>query len=82
MIFIWVRRKVTQLLSNPLTSSSNGIQGAVTEGAGAQDSVSGTITPCSDINVVGSNTAASSTPVQQLDTIASTSLNTVSGISY
>ena len=82
MIFIWVRRKVTQLLNNPLTSSSNGIQGAVTEGGGAQDSVSGTITPCSDINVVGSTAAASSTPVQQLDTIASTSLNTVSGISY
>lgn len=82
MIFIWVRSKVTQLLNNPLTSSSNGIQGAVTAGAGAQDSVSGTITPCSDIDVGGTVAAASSTPVQQLDTIASTALDAVSGISY
>ena len=82
MIFIWIRKKVTQLLNNPLTSSSNGIQGAVTAGAGVQDSVSGNITPCSDINVVGSNSAASSTPVQQLDTVPSTALDAVSGISY
>ena len=82
MIFIWIRSKVTQLLNNPLTSSSNGRQVAATEGAGAQDSVSGAIAPCSDINVVGSNSAASSTPVQQLDTVPSTALDAVSGISY
>lgn len=82
MIFIWIRSKVTQLLNNPLTSSSSSIQGADTDGAGVQDSVSGTITPCSDINVVGSNSAASSTPVQQLDTVPSTALDAVSGISY
>lgn len=82
MIFIWIRKKVTQILNNPLTSISSSRQVAATEGAGAQDSVSGAIAPCSDINVVGSTIAASSTPVQQLDTVPSTALDAVSGISY